>query len=139
MPNSFRQPITPGSRRSWEHGEDYGSGPMGLPIRRMMREGKPSGYEIQFQDEWMPMDQFNDPTFQRAWFQPWAQQQQTQAGVNFRNENPGFRGAIPGMSFGGRRGSYGGRPGGRVRSARSGGGGGGMRYDPAMIERLIGG
>jgi hypothetical protein len=126
----------PGERlaRSYESGDNYGSY-QGLPVRRMMQDGNPAGYEIQWQDEWMPMDQFNDPMFQEAFFKPWQGRQRTQAGVDFRNQNPGFRGAIPGLNFGGGGGR---RRGGPVRS-RSGRGGGGMQYDPAMIEALIGG
>lgn len=131
----------PGSRpaRSWESGDNYGSGPGGLPVRRMMRDGRPAGYEIQWQDEWMPMDQFNDPTFQQAFFQPWMQQRGAAEGARFAGENPGFRGAIPGRNFGGRVGSYAGGRGRPVRSGSSGGGGGMGGYDPAMIEALLAG
>jgi hypothetical protein len=113
-------------------GDNYGSGPMGLPIRRMMHDGRPTGYEIQFQDEWMPMDRFNDPAFQEAWFKPWQQQQRTGAITDFKAENPDYGGGFAGFfNPGGRR-----RGGGSVGSRA---GGGGMQYDPAMIQQLIGG
>ena len=137
MPNSFQQPITPGSRSSYEHGENYGSGPGGLPIRRMMREGSPSGYEIQFQDEWMPMDQFNDPTFQQAFFQPWQAQQRQGSIDDLRGEYAGDPGAMRALGSFSRFGR-GRRGGGRVGSSGGRGGGGGYSMDPQMMA-LLGG
>jgi hypothetical protein len=133
----------PGSvpARQVRYGENYGSGPMGLPVRRVMRDGRPMGYEIQFQDEWMPMDQFNDPIFQESFFEPWRRNRIQGSAGELAGEYAGNPGAVRALS--GFRGLGGGGGGGggyaRDRSVRSqttrrGGG-----YDPAMIERLLSG
>lgn len=110
----------PGSTpsRQMSYGENYGSGPMGLPIRRVQSEGRPMGYQIQFQDEWMDLNDFNDPVFQESFFEPWR-----------RSQLPPGWDTRPGGGFAGRRA---GPPVGSRTSRRG-------NYDPAMIEALLGG
>lgn len=116
MPNSFQQPeYRPSGGRSYMSGDNFGSGPMGLPIRRHMRNGQPAGFQIQFQDEWMDMDAFNDPMFQSAFFEPWK-----------RKQGEGGPPRFPG---------YGGGRGGPVGSRSSRG----MSFDPAMLDAIMAG
>jgi hypothetical protein len=93
---------------------------MGLPMRRHMLNGQPAGFQIQFQDEWMDMDAFYDPTFQASFFEPWR-----------RKNFPGiarFNRRSRGIDRG-RRGA------GPMRSSNSRG----MSFDPAMLDAIMGG
>lgn len=118
------------------YGENYGSGPYGLPVMRVQRDGRPGGYMINFGGSWMDMQEFMDPSFQSMFVEPWARKERGGEIAQFRGQNPG----VPTGLLGGPA-QYGGSPGaGRVGSRTTRGGyGGGGNIDPAMMEYLLGG
>lgn len=124
--------------RSYAHGDNYGRY-QGLPVRRMMRDGRPAGYEIQFNDEWMDMNQFRDPFFQEAFYEPWARQHGPQAAFSrWAAENP-EEAARSGGGAGYRYQQPPQRRAGRTMRSRSRGGsrGGGLSEEEIMM--LLGG
>lgn len=70
-----------------ETGQDYGSY-MGFPVRRSIGLGGPTGYQINFNGEWMDMGDFQNSTFQQAFVQPWLARERAGAVERFQAENP---------------------------------------------------
>ena len=78
-------------------GDDYGSAPGGFPMRRMMRDGRLAGFEVQFQGDWMHYEEFMNPIFQESWVQPWQAGQREESLAGLRESYPGH----PGLGYGG--------------------------------------
>jgi hypothetical protein len=96
----------------------------------MVYDGRPTGYEVQFQGEWMPFDDFRSDPFQEMFVSPFLRQERQSSYDQVRR--PGMPG-----TFGGAR-DYMTSPrrmgGGPVGSRSSAG-----RLTPEMIQMLLGG
>lgn len=126
-----------------ENRADWSDGDWDFAIEKALRpQNRPSPtkrgeWEYFVKGRWIPEGIFNDPQWQKNVYEPWQAEVKNKWRIE-REKSEKWKEQHKGGSSPFQRPQTGRRPGGSIRSSRSGGGGGGG-MDPAMLDMLMGG